>query len=126
MDTKSIINAVAIVANLNNLADMTTNGFYPFSQCKPETQDEWSQGIVYIDEPKEDDGSGFESHDIVGAYINDGHPAIALRWSDELSNLCGAPCEVTLSGLEDNEPYIFAEVEGCHTIVIEKGSWNLL
>lgn len=62
---------------------------------------------MYLDEPKEDDGSGIESHDIVGAFIDNGHRAIAFRWSDGFSGLCGTSCEVTLSGLEDDAPYIF-------------------
>ena len=40
---------------------------------------------MYLDEPKEDDGSGIESHDIVGAFIDNGHRAIAFRWSDGFS-----------------------------------------
>lgn len=127
MKTNEIMNAVAFVGYLNELAAMSGNGFFPFSQCNPENQDEWSQGIVYIDKPQSGVPTHIEPNDIAAdILIDENHHDVISSWDSIFSDLCDSPCEVTIGGLEYNDPHICVSAEDSDIlIVVENGTWHL-
>lgn len=105
---------IEFIGLLNELAEKTKVGFFPFSKAKYEQKD----GILYDDTDK-DNGERYPV--VADCLIDELHHDIISLYSNVYEN-CGATIDVVID--EDGNAYIDINFEDTDmSIVVENGRW---
>ena len=131
MFDSKVLNAVKFVAYLNELAEMSKKGFFPFSRCNVENRDEWHGGIVYVDDPQDGKLAGLEVNDVAATVVTGAADHdVTNGYGSIFADLCGYNCKAAVQLPQEGEQdapavCISFEDDGNTTFVVEGGEWYI-
>lgn len=131
MFDSKVLDAVKLVAYLNSLAEMTKNGFFPFSECEEGNREIWREAVVYIDEPNDGRFAELEVGDVTAdVVVDECHHDVISGYGALFTGLCGYNCQVKVRQSDENkqvDPSICITFEDPDKtmFVVEGGTWYM-